>query len=251
MTQLGGDAGSNVVVIDGEQRTFDRVAKSHPKQRQFLIATRLEAQDLTPAAEIALKRGWRHHHSGKPYLDQGSEGACVGFGWANTFNAGPIICKPPLQDAEAVGIYKEAQRHDEWEGEWYSGSSVNGGALALRARGWIGAFRWAWDLDTVVDAVLRWGPVVLGTDWYSGMFRPDAKGVLHASGYVAGGHAYALVGVNKKTGMGRIKNSWGRSWGTSGHAWIPFDDLAKLIEAQGEACIADEICITPELRKTS
>lgn len=55
-----------------------------------------------------------------PVLDQGMEGSCVGHGWAHELMGSP---KPNRQlDATtghhyAVGIYKEAQRIDEWEGE--------------------------------------------------------------------------------------------------------------------------------------
>jgi hypothetical protein len=41
-------------------------------------------------------------------------------------------------------------------------------------------------------------------------------------------------------GYARIKNSWGRSWGQRGRAKITLDDLRRLLDEDGEACLATE-----------
>lgn len=84
------------------------------------------------------------------------------------------------------------------------------------------------------------GPVVVGTYWLRDMFYPN-NGLITATGNVAGGHAYLLDGINTKRGIIRIKNSWGRNWGKKGFAYISIDDMSKLINMNGEACIAIEI----------
>jgi len=137
-------------------------------------------------------------------------------------------------------VYRDAQVVDEWPGENYNGTSVRAGAKVLADRGHIGEYRWAWDLETVVRALLDVGPVVVGTNWYSGMFEPN-QGIIDISGTVAGGHAYLLNGVNRNKGMIRLKNSWGRDWGSRGHAYISFEDMDRLIKEDGEACLALEI----------
>ena len=48
------------------------------------------------------------------------------------------------------------------------------------------------------------------------------------------------MGVNTKREQITIKNSWGTSWGDSGHAKLPFADLDKLLRADGEALITTE-----------
>ena len=73
------------------------------------------------------------------------------------------------------------------------------------------------------------------------MFFPNKKGKITATGSDMGGHAYLLDGVNTKTGLLRIKNSWGRDWGKKGFAYISIDDMDMLLQDYGEACLAEEI----------
>jgi len=47
--------------------------------------------------------------------------------------------------------------------------------------------------------------------------------------------------VNLKQSIFRIKNSWGRAWSNNGFAFISFDDMARLLSEDGEACIAHEV----------
>lgn len=73
-------------------------------------------------------------------LDQGSEGACTGYGLATVINyltlyrkafgiqqAGDIdaLINPPSKVSELM-LYNAARMYDEWEGEDYSGSSCRG-----------------------------------------------------------------------------------------------------------------------------
>jgi C1A family cysteine protease len=83
-------------------------------------------------------------------------------------------------------------------------------------------------------------PVVVGLNWYSSMFHPNAAGLIKVDGSLAGGHAFLLDGVSADREYFRIKNSWGRSWGRKGFALISFKDVERLLAEDGEACLAVE-----------
>lgn len=212
-------------------RTFDRVPEFDPRSRLFNIAA-LEPE--TPRAYT-----W----SCAANLDQGSEGACVGFGWTHERAAKP---KPDftVANVDAFYIYKDAQRLDEWDGENYSGTSVLAGAKAAQRKGWIGQYRWAFNLMDALTGVSRHGPAVLGINWYTGMFDTDNLGYVRVGGEIAGGHAILMRGVDLKRRRVLLHNSWGPSWGGTdrgpGTAWITFEDLDRLLHEDGECCIPVE-----------
>lgn len=167
--------------------------------------------------------------------NQGNSPHCVGFSWAHW-----MTCTPIRQFVEPEGIYNLAQHLDEWEGNDYDGTSVRGGAKVLKALGYIDEYQWTWDVDTMANAILTQGPVVVGSDWYDGMFYPDEHGILHVEGEPVGGHAYLVSGVTRTYGYFRMKNSWSRSWGENGRAWVSFDDMQILLRDQGECCLGIE-----------
>jgi hypothetical protein len=165
---------------------------------------------------------------------------CVGYAWAHWIEDGPVEHAGKAPIVPPVQIYENAQRLDEWEGESYDGTSVRGGVKYLQATGKISSYYWAFDAATVVNTILTLGPVVVGTDWYSAMSRPDRRGYIIPAGKLLGGHAYVLNGVDTVAGYFRIKNSWGRTWGNKGNAKITISAMDRLIRANGEACIAFE-----------
>lgn len=207
------------------QRTFDWVSHHDPRSRDYPVTAVLESSK--PRSYTWACDTW---------LDQGREGACVGFAWSHEIAARPKVYQG-ITDADAHSLYRRAQQLDEWEGEAYSGSSVLAGAKAARERGFLKEFRWAFSVDDLSLAVGRRGPAVLGIPWHEGMYETNSKGFIAPTGRQVGGHAILCRAVNVREEFFTLRNSWGTEWGVKGDARISFDDLAKLLADGGEACI--------------
>lgn len=186
-------------------------------------------------------------------LNQRSEGACVGFAWTGEALATPVrvdlsrLAHRPANIAApeslARWIYREALKIDEFEGEEDEGTSVLAGAKIMKNQlGTVKEYRWAFNIDELVDGIISTGPAILGIPWYYGMYEAPG-GVLDVSGDIVGGHAIAAIGysmndprLNGENGV-ILRNSWGPDWGDGGTAIISETDLAGLLAQRGEACI--------------
>lgn len=210
------------------KRTLDRIIEFDEKSKQF------------PIRELLPPKAPRSYTWGiNTWLDQGQEGACVGFGWAHDLAARPRVEKD-VNQPYAENIYHLAQAMDG-DHSPHEGSTVLAGAKAVTQLGRIKEYRWAFGLDDVIQTLSYHGPVVLGTNWYNDMFHPDAKGFIHPTGGVAGGHCILIKGVNVKSKYVTLHNSWGKSWGMNGECKVSFDDLQTLLKDQGEACVPVKI----------
>jgi Papain family cysteine protease len=188
-------------------------------------------------------------------LDQGSEGACVGFGCTAEALASPVRWRPVDPDTPgpwahlnpaqrgAQEVYRRAKEIDEWEGVDYEGTSVRAGMLVGRERGWWEGFRWALNM-TELRAALELGPVVIGVEWRESMYEAPG-GWLQASGPVVGGHCILVTGYSPRRRLGkldvrayRLRNSWGSEWGVNGSAYISAAELEYILfGAGGEAAV--------------
>lgn len=168
-------------------------------------------------------------------LDQGNEGACVGFGWAHELAARPSV--HPMTNELAFSLYNEAKTVDQWPGVNYEGTSVLAGAKAVQAHHWLSEYRWAFSENDLALAVGYKGPVVLGVWWLSGMdnLRKDEDGRLWASvfGDKRGGHCFITHGYSIKLDAYKCWNSWG----APSEFYISRPDMAKLLADEGEACV--------------
>ena len=217
-----------------ENMGLGRIAMPDANDKRFLMRTILAQTPSVRTSRYWSASGW--------WGDQGNTSQCVGYSWAHWVEDGPITQKGKAPIVPPLDIYTEAQKIDAFPGEEYDGTTVRAGAKALQDKGYIFQYTWAWDVETVVQALLEKGPVVVGTEWTNDMFKPNIDtAIITPTGNSAGGHAYLLNGVNVKKKLIRIKNSWGRAWGNKGHAFISFDDMDKLIKNGGEACLAIEI----------
>lgn len=208
--------------------------------RVFDYMPRLDHRNLpyrmAAAGDLGRSRFWS---PSVQVLDQGREGACVGHCVTHEYGASPVRGK--VSNSLAYDVYKRAQQLDPWPGEDYEGTSVRAGMLAGRERGWWTGFRWALSMPEL-RAALDLGPVVIGVDWYEGMY--DAPGgIVRPTGRVVGGHCLLVTGYTPRhRGIRgpawRLRNSWGKTWGANGTAYIPAADLAQILfAAGGEAAV--------------
>lgn len=209
------------MVALGRLPEFDERSRAYPIRT--LLST-LEPRSYT----------WAVPGLGHP-LDQGTEGACVGFAWSHEAAARPVV-ETGITNEYARQVYHDAQRVDEWPGEDYEGTSVLAGAKVMLERGTITEYRWCFGIGDVLATVSRHGPVVLGINWYEGMFDPGVDGYLNVTGGIAGGHAILCSGVNVRRQDVTLYNSWGPAWGDGGRALLSWDDLGRLLAEDGEAC---------------
>jgi len=171
-------------------------------------------------------------------LDQGAEGACVGFGTTGEYGASPVRGK--ISNSLASSVYDRAKEVDEFEGVDYEGTSVRAGMLVGREKGWWTGFKWAFNTDELKTA-LHTGPVVLGLEWREQMYEAP-KGIVSIDGPVVGGHCILLTGYTPNyNGRGptfRWRNSWGPSYGLNGNGYIAVNDLDEvLFKTGGEAAV--------------
>ncbi len=204
-------------------RKFGRILQKDPRDAKYR---------LKKIASQRKRRVWKDDYV---FLDQGQKESCVGHAWSHW-----LLNYPLRQYLDPDFIYDVARFYDEYKGENFEGTSVRAGAKVLSLAGFVAEYRWATTLDLVVNTLLERGPMVVGTNWFEGMSNPDKMGLMSLDGQDQGGHAYLITGVDTVTKLLRMKNSWGKSWGLSGHGYIPFEMFGKLLAADGEACIAFE-----------
>lgn len=189
-------------------------------------------------------------------LDQGAEGACVGFGWAGELAAAPVIANqlpgtPTINNPYALDLYYRAQAEDRIMGNnWPEGASVLAGAKAVAKLGLVSEYRWAFGIDDAIDAIIAHGPVVLGIPWTDKMYYTDARGLVSIGGNVVGGHcivAYGYVPNDSIFGSDMIwlRNSWGPSYGINGTGYIRTTDLAELLSQDGDCCVPTDRSASP------
>lgn len=173
----------DVPVTEHAGRVLDWRPRYDERSRGFGMAA---AEDRLPATGVL----WRPGRT----LDQGAEGACTGFGAAGELAAEPVPV-PRITNGYALGVYRMAQRIDEWPGENYAGSSVNAAMKVLRSRGYCTGWRWAFSAEQLLAGIVAGGPAVIGVEWRDGCYETDPDAVLRPSGRVVGGHCVCLVGA--------------------------------------------------------
>jgi hypothetical protein len=194
---------------------------------------------------------------GVPVLDQGSEGACTGFGLATVANY-LLLRRRVVPDNVPVSprmFYELARRYDEWPGEDYSGSSARGAMKGWHKHGVcsetlfpykpakkndprgltdartsdalrrpLGAYFRVNHKDIVAmhTALAEVGVLYVTCTVHTGWNDVGADGAIAQSASITGGHAFAIVAFDEQGFW--LQNSWGPSWGRQGFARISYDD---------------------------
>ncbi len=193
-------------------------------------------------------------HSGGHVLDQGTEGACTGFALAGVINLLNMMRGQSFEASPRM-LYEMAQKHDEWPGEDYEGSSCRGAIRGWKNMGVCGDDDWEFVVDkpdelTIERAMIacnhplgayyRLRPniveyhaalnevdaIYVSARVHSGWFKPKSDGprfaIIQPNPEPAGGHAFAIVGYNTDGFI--VQNSWGESWGKGGFAIWRYTD---------------------------
>lgn len=209
-------------------RTLDVSLREDPRNGQYRMQAKFGA-----GVELPLhSKTWLIPVENR--LDQGSEGACVGFAGAHCYGAEPLWQYITVKLARM--FYKGAQKSDEWPGENYEGTSVNGLMKFLKLKGWVAEYRWINTLDELKRTLCFYGPVISGSVWKEGCFYPDAHGFINFEGKTEGGHAICICGIDVEEEYFLIQQSWGLDHGTKGQVKMRFVDMGQLIGTRPQIC---------------
>lgn len=230
-----------------------RIKRQDLNSLNFLVTARREV--------IAARTPRSYTWSVLDWLDQGFEGACVGFGFSHDALARPAVVSG-ISNTYARFLYWLIQKRDDWPGgaypgatPFYEGTAVLTGAKVMTELGYYSGYDWGLDARQVADGIAYTGPSILGIDWMRNMANPDSEGFIHATGEIDGGHCILAKAVKivyktwistwfsrkwENVDMERsyitLHNSWGRNWGVDGCAKLSLADLDVLLAAGGEAC---------------
>lgn len=188
-------------------------------------------------------------------LDQGQTSTCVEFSLEAKLRGAPVKVGQSRLPAR-FSVYDEAILTDEFTGNDADtrreyGTSVRAGCKALVAKGLISEYKWLFSVDEILQWILGGhGGLVLGIDWYSGMNTPTEEGIIRMTGTHQGGHAIYCYGADREKELLALQQSWGTEWGgwdqrgqriNPGCARLPFNDLKRLLDGNGEAVAIMEV----------
>lgn len=192
---------------------------------------------LVPSQGMQVSKTWSRR---TPVLDQGDLGSCTGNASVGVLGTDPFFAgldqHEDLDETLAVEVYSLATSLDPFDGAYPpddTGSDGLSAAKACKQLGLISGYQHATSLSAMVDA-LQVGPVIVGVNWYEGFDNPDLAGKVKVSGAVRGGHEFEVCGVDVEARMFHAVNSWGTSWGKSGHFFFSFGDMTRLLSEDGD-----------------
>ncbi len=235
-----------------EDPRLDRIVQFDEASRAYPICAALGASQQQPVT-----KQWTIPQT-EPVLNQGREGACVGFGVTNELRFRPHPIKGLNETFARQRIYWPAQNIDPWPGgsypgaaPVYEGTSVLAGVQTAASLGYYSEYRWAFSEPELALGISHQGPAIIGVPWYSGMMQIKDKTnpIITPTGTVQGGHCVLVMGINVNESFYQIYNSWGPGWGQRGRAYLSRAHMAKLLSERGDACVITGR-LTPSLSPT-
>lgn len=189
-------------------------------------------------------------------LDQGTEGACTGFGLAATINFLNQLKRKPNKVSPRM-LYEMARKFDEWDGDEYSGSSCRGAMRGWQNMGVCDDELWPYkvsdDSELTIErsknarqntpgayyrlthrvedfhaALNEVGILYISASVHEGWYASNLNnGEIPYHNKTIGGHAFAIVGYNERGFY--VQNSWGKGWGINGIALWTYEDWRENI----------------------
>ena len=210
------------------------------RNENYLLVDKLPKMKAKGAAEFVPKTKAHRQYA---RFDHGPNPSCTGYGSVTLLATANPYNKPPITGAE---WYARNQAFDRANGRYYSeGATVTAAMEVGRALGFYSAYRWAYTIRTMQQAILT-GPLIAGTYWYDSMFERDAEGIVkvpNAGAYTESGHLYVINKYDARRDLWRVPNTWG-----DGDYFIPGDLMLRLLREEGEVAQPDEIRLNPNTR---
>lgn len=196
-------------------------------------------------------------------IDQTIVGRCTGYATSNVYNNEPFLGYQTTEVAELLGddLYHWATVLDSFKGTWLpddTGSDGKSVMIGATTKVKVDGHFVFTGFKTVTDFVamqksLQSGPCIIGTNWYSSMFRTTRCGQVEitSGATIEGGHEYAWVGIDFDEKVGWFANSWGNDFGVydsngvGGYFKLSFGTIVRLLNEDGEV-----ECPTPPAKKT-
>jgi hypothetical protein len=197
--------------------------------------------ELPPVSTPSQKEINKYWLVGATPLDQGVEGACVGFGLTQCLLSERHFmgCTdgPRLLDGKFAreDIYYKAQEIDEFPGGEYpganprmGGTSLTAGLNVLKGSGMIKGFQWGYTLQDLILGIGYNGPAILVLPWFRSMYKVKTDMTVLISGDQVGYHCLIANAVDVKNEFFILFNSWGPTFGDKGRARISFSSMEYL-----------------------